>query len=129
MSLLIIEICQVLGPTDPVEAPKTSLRGIIYADWRKLGLKAEPNVGDNGVHASASPFEAAAELNNWCQKAWGTLGFGKAMMEAGIPEGAIKDWCVFVLLSVFVEIRIKISSFKTCKNKLFAHCLRTRKTS
>lgn len=39
---------KVLGPTDPVEAPKDSLRGIIYSDWEKLGLTAVPNVGDNG---------------------------------------------------------------------------------
>jgi len=26
-----------------------------------LGLKAKPDVGDNGVHGSASPFEALAE--------------------------------------------------------------------
>jgi hypothetical protein len=29
------------------------------------GLKEVPNVGDNGVHASASPFEALAERLNW----------------------------------------------------------------
>merc|ERR1711871_1928758 len=39
---------QVLGPTDPVEAPADSLRGLIYKDWEALGLAAEPNVGDNG---------------------------------------------------------------------------------
>lgn len=52
---------KVLGPTDPAEAPADSLRGIVMADWEKLGLTAEPNVGDNGVHASASPFEGMAE--------------------------------------------------------------------
>merc|ERR1712110_780137 len=56
---------KVLGPTDPKDAPKDSLRGEILADWESLGLSAEPNVGDNGVHASASPFEALAERLNW----------------------------------------------------------------
>merc|ERR1712186_103283 len=56
---------QVLGPTDPAEAPKASLRGQILAQWKELGLKAQPDVGDNGMHASASPFEAFAERNNW----------------------------------------------------------------
>lgn len=46
---------QVLGPTDPKDAPADSLRGIIAADWKGLGLKAPCNGGDNAVHASASP--------------------------------------------------------------------------
>eukprot|EP00913_Durusdinium_trenchii_P002223 g2053.t1 len=33
--------------------------------WSDLGLKAQPDTGDNGVHASASPFEALAERSNW----------------------------------------------------------------
>eukprot|EP00961_Rhodomonas_salina_P258447 3493083-Rhodomonas_salina.1 len=52
---------KVLGPTDPASAPAGSLRGTINADWEKLGLKAPPNTGDNGVHASASPLEGLAE--------------------------------------------------------------------
>ena len=56
---------QLLGPTDPAEAPASSLRGKIAAQWEALGLAAAPDVGDNGVHASASPFEALAERLNW----------------------------------------------------------------
>merc|ERR1719362_517879 len=55
----------VLGPTDPATAPADSLRGAILAKWKELGLTSEPNVGNNGVHASASPFEALAERMNW----------------------------------------------------------------
>jgi hypothetical protein len=55
---------QVLGPTDPVTAPEDSVRGMIYKQWKELGLSSEPNVGDNGVHASASPFEGLAERCN-----------------------------------------------------------------
>jgi hypothetical protein len=57
---------QLLGPTDPADCPAGSLRGQIKAQWQALGLAAEPDVGDNGVHASASPFEALAERMNWC---------------------------------------------------------------
>jgi len=56
---------KLLGPTDPAEAPASSLRGKIAAQWEALGLAAAPDVGDNGVHASASPFEALAERLNW----------------------------------------------------------------
>merc|ERR1719201_3123404 len=43
---------KVLGPTDPAEAPEDSLRGVVYKKWKALGLSAEPDVGDNAVHAS-----------------------------------------------------------------------------
>merc|ERR1711970_99665 len=56
---------QVLGPTDPAEAPTTSLRGILNASWERFGIQAVLNTGDNGVHASASPFEGLAERVNW----------------------------------------------------------------
>jgi len=56
---------QVLGSTDPTIVAEGSLRRSIFNDWKKLGLATEPNVGDNGVHASASPFEALCERLNW----------------------------------------------------------------
>ena len=56
---------KVLGATDPTTAEEGAVRRLILQQWRELGLPAEPNVGDNGVHASASPFEALAERMNW----------------------------------------------------------------
>lgn len=56
---------KVLGPTDPKTAPSSSLRGKMLTEWRELGLEYEPNVSDNCVHASASPFEGLAERMNW----------------------------------------------------------------
>lgn len=50
---------KVLGPTDPKQAPVDSLRGTMLREWNALGLEYQPNVGDNCVHASASPFEVA----------------------------------------------------------------------
>jgi len=85
---------KVLGPTDPVEAPADSLRGLIYAQWEALGLKGCPDVGDNGVHASASPFEALAERTNWLGKSIVGDSFGDALLGAGISEDTIKAWSV-----------------------------------
>merc|ERR1719277_2705416 len=85
---------KVLGPTDPAEAPKDSLRGQILAQWKELGLKAPPNVGDNGMHASASPFEAFAERNNWLSTAVEEDKFGADMLAAGLPVSLIKEWSV-----------------------------------
>jgi nucleoside diphosphate kinase len=52
---------KVLGATDPTTADEGSLRRTILDKYSDLGLAEVPNVGDNGVHASASPFEALAE--------------------------------------------------------------------
>jgi len=85
---------KVLGPTDPAQAPADSLRGIIYKDWQNLGLKSEPNTGDNGMHASASPFEGFAERANWLQVPIAEDSFGAQMLGAGMTEALIKDWSV-----------------------------------
>jgi len=84
---------QVLGPTDPATAPAESLRGLIFAKWKELDLKSEPNTGDNGVHASASPFEALAERVNWLGTSVDKDPFGKLLLRAGVPLGTVKDWC------------------------------------
>ncbi|CAE8717222.1 unnamed protein product [Polarella glacialis] len=99
---------KVLGGTDPATAPGSSLRNIVYSKWEELGLQAgtgrsglrrllrspcvvqygrcdsflcfeaQPDTGDNGVHASASPFEALAERCNWLRASVGRDSFGKA---------------------------------------------------
>jgi hypothetical protein len=84
----------VLGPTDPATAPADSLRGQIYANWQKLGLHAKPNVGDNGVHASASPFEALAERLNWLHAHVEDDSFGKRLLAAGVSKQQIAEWSV-----------------------------------
>ena len=41
----------LLGPTDPNEAPEESIRGTILKKWEEFKLPGVPNKGDNGVHA------------------------------------------------------------------------------
>jgi tetratricopeptide (TPR) repeat protein len=86
--------CQTLGPTDPTDAPPGSLRALIAAQWEALGLPAPCDVGDNGVHASASPFEALAERANWLQVPIEDDPFGRALLGAGIPLSTIEGWCL-----------------------------------
>eukprot|EP00492_Amphilonche_elongata_P005517 TRINITY_DN822_c0_g1_i1.p1 TRINITY_DN822_c0_g1~~TRINITY_DN822_c0_g1_i1.p1 ORF type:complete len:180 (+),score=44.23 TRINITY_DN822_c0_g1_i1:509-1048(+) len=85
---------KILGPTDPSTAPADSIRGTIYRDWEKLGLEKQPNTGDNGVHASASPFEGLAEHMNWLKKEAKDCAFGQLMLKCGFSEQQIKDWGV-----------------------------------
>jgi len=85
---------KVLGPTDPEEGPRDSIRALVAGKWQELGLKAPCNVGDNGVHASASPFEALAEVTNWLEGSVQSEAFGRRMVKAGISEAKIKEWSV-----------------------------------
>lgn len=85
---------KVLGPTDPKAAPADSLRGKILTQWAELGLKYEPNVGDNSVHASASPFEGLAERMNWLKANPAEDSFGQKALEAGLSVETLKAWSV-----------------------------------
>lgn len=82
----------VLGATDPSAAPKGSIRRAILDNYKKLGLSSKPNTGDNGVHASASPFEALAERNNWLGKDIKGDSFGKGLVAAGVSLDTIGKW-------------------------------------
>jgi len=81
-----------LGATDPATADDGALRKKVFKDWKKLGLDSEPNVGDNGVHASASPFEALAERLNWMGAKLESDPFGKALLDSGIPKATVMEW-------------------------------------
>jgi hypothetical protein len=84
----------VLGPTNPAGAPAESLRGSMFKDWKSLGMDTEPTVGDNCVHASASPFEGLAEKMNWLKVSPAEDEFGAALIGAGVDESTIKEWSV-----------------------------------
>lgn len=83
---------KVLGPTNPMEAPKGSIRRTILDRYKKLGLQSVPNNSDNGVHASASPFEGLAEKFNWLGKKVDEDSFGKALLDAGLSNAKIMAW-------------------------------------
>ena len=43
-------------------------------------------VGENGMHGSASPFEAMAERMNWLGETLEKDKFAKTLSAAGLPE-------------------------------------------
>merc|ERR1719181_1677545 len=49
-------------------------------------------MGNNGVHASASPFEGLAERLNWLGADLKTDNFGQALLAAGLSEETILAW-------------------------------------
>jgi len=84
----------ILGPTDPNKAPPNSIRRSILDQYSDLGLSSVPNNSDNGVHASASPFEALAEKLNWLSLNVESDRLGKQLLDAGISESRIREWCL-----------------------------------
>lgn len=82
----------VIGATNPTEAAEGSLRAAILNGWKELGLPAEPDTSDNGVHASASPFEGMAERVNWLGYKVSEDPFAKALLAAGLKEATIQEW-------------------------------------
>mmetsp|Transcript_2122 Transcript_2122/g.3046 ORF Transcript_2122/g.3046 Transcript_2122/m.3046 type:complete len:375 (-) Transcript_2122:159-1283(-) len=83
---------EVLGATDPSAAPKESIRRQILDNYKSLGLSSKPNVGDNGVHASASPFEALAERMNWLGASLESDSFGKGLLAKKVSKDTIMKW-------------------------------------
>jgi len=81
---------EILGRTDPSEAEKDSIRGLLYAQWEKLGLSQKPGIGSNGIHGSASAFEALIEQMNWCGDELKENPFGRMMIGAGVTEDLMK---------------------------------------
>merc|ERR1712039_392288 len=108
--------------TDPASAPADSCRGQIMAKWKELDLTSEPNTGDNGVHASASPFEAFAERANWLGYRADRDSFGKLLLKAGVSRGLIKDWSTDPQVT-FGVLPIQKSIFDTLEDTDSDYCL------
>ena len=85
---------KMVGPTDPGQAPPDSIRGTIAAKWEEFGLEGPCSKGKNGVHASASPLEGLAEKTNWLSNPIAADPFGKLLLDGGVSEAVIKEWCL-----------------------------------
>jgi hypothetical protein len=92
---------QVLGATNPSSAPVGSIRRTILDKYKELGLTTKPNTGDNGVHASASPFEALAERMNWLGVEMEQDLFGKGLLaKKNVSKSTILTWAGDAQVSV-----------------------------
>ncbi|CAJ1390308.1 unnamed protein product, partial [Effrenium voratum] len=52
---------EILGATDPSQASKDSIRGLLFQHWKDCGLSQQPTTMDNGVHFSAGALEGMRE--------------------------------------------------------------------
>ena len=111
----------VLGPTDPSAAPKGSIRRTILQKYKAFGLASSPNKGDNGVHASASPFEGLAEKCNWANKSIKSDAFGAALLAGGLSAKRIEA------LSLDPQVQLPdgtgASAFDTLEDMDASECL------
>jgi len=82
----------ILGTTDPAEAPKDSIRGQLYEHWQALGLKEQPTMLYNCVHASAGPMEALHERITWTGVTIEDDPFGRLLLASGIPKVTLDAW-------------------------------------
>ncbi|CAD7972246.1 unnamed protein product [Amoebophrya sp. A120] len=112
---------KLLGPTDPITAPPDSLRGMFMTNWREYGLSSPPDVGDNAVHASASPFEALAEKMNWLGVKPENDSFGKQVLKV-IGSTVLNSWRNDPAV-VYGPTPIKKSVFDTLEDADCAYCL------
>lgn len=114
---------ELLGPTDPKEGPAGCIRKLILDSYQELGLASEPNKGDNGVHASASPFEGLAEKTNWLKMGIKSDAFGKALLDNGFSPKTIQDWSVDPRLVVSEDGKVA-SIFDTVEDMDVDECLK-----
>jgi len=82
----------VIGATNPKNATDGSIRRHILDNYAALGLKDQPDVQQNGVHASASPFEALCEKTNWLGSKVEEDPMGDELLRKSVPESTIKMW-------------------------------------
>jgi len=112
------------GPTDPSQASNSTLRGLLHVQWEELGLDSPLNMMDNGIHVSASPFEALIEHMNWFGSSIASDAFGKQLLSAGILEESILRWSLDPQVSLSADSSIKTHSlFELLEDKNASECL------
>lgn len=113
---------EIVGDTDPATAAPHSIRGQFFKQWQTLGLKAQPHVGDNVIHGSASPLEALTEKMTWLGDEFANDAFGKLLKEQGVNEELLAKW----QQNPTVEMNgRKCPLFDHIENKDASDCLRS----
>ncbi|ORC85184.1 uncharacterized protein TM35_000371570 [Trypanosoma theileri] len=83
---------ELIGSTNPGNAVSNSLRGLIRDRWRDLGLQHPPTTTDNGVHASAGPFEAVLERHLWTCSPLTHDPLALRLQESGLTGALLYRW-------------------------------------
>jgi hypothetical protein len=78
----------VVGSTRPEQASPGSVRGVLLARQKELGI-GEVAVSTNGVHGSAGPIEAMVEIARFLEVPTGRTVLGAALLDAGVPDTTV----------------------------------------
>ena len=91
---------KVVGATDPSKALPSSLRARLYREWKELGMREQPTLQNNCVHASAGPFEAIQERITWIDMELSKDPFARVLTGAGVPVDWISRCCANEVITV-----------------------------
>jgi len=83
---------RIIGATDPEVAEPGSLRAEILNRWEALGLMKIPDLGLNGIHASAGPFEGLKERIIWLGTKVEDDKFAQTLLEKGVRRELLDAW-------------------------------------
>lgn len=87
---------QVVGAEDPSLAHPMSLRSMLGAEWRSLGMASSLGAVRNGLHVSSSAFEALAEVDIWASHLVEGDRLREELLQIGLTDSMLKDWMLNV---------------------------------
>jgi hypothetical protein len=83
---------KVIGGTNPSFAHPESLRSIMNSEWGDLGLDCPLDMMRNGLHASASAFEALVERSIWLKTSAEGDVLGMELIGLGLTPEVLRNW-------------------------------------
>jgi hypothetical protein len=83
---------RIVGDGDPLTAHPESLRAVINNNWKDLGLATALDMTRNGIHCSASAFEALVECTEWLKVSIENDSFGDQLIRNGITLDELINW-------------------------------------
>lgn len=105
----------VIGCTNPAKAKPTSLRGMLYSQWRALEVDAAPDTTLNGIHASAGPIEGMVERHLWFGIPYEQDVLTQQVIRSGFSPSTLLRWAGNP--EVEVDLSSKQRVFDALENK------------
>lgn len=82
----------IIGISNSQFAKESSIRNIIYHEWKNLGLQSCPSIEDNSIHVSQSAFEACVERSICFGLPLSNDPLGSKLAEISITPLIVNEW-------------------------------------